>query len=355
MGADPQGWARRLGISREAVDIYNQAEVVDLHIESFVWTRVFGYDLADRHGEGALRGRFYSQVDLPRAREAGLAGAVFSIATNPFRRGRRRTTVLLDNLARLRASLERQPGVAVVADLAGYRRARAGGRLAAFVAVQGGNAFGGGAADLGEVPGDVVSRITLVHLSRSYLGAASAPGSGSKGGLTAEGRTFVQAMNERRILVDLAHASRRTFWDALAVHDGALPAIVSHTGVDGAHRSWRNVDDAQIRAIAEGGGSVGIMYHTSFLGEPFWSGRAAAVVRHLQHAIAAGGEDAVGLGSDWDGLIVPPRDLRTVHHLPVLVQRMLDAGFSPERIIKVLGANYLAVMGRIRPGVTPGS
>jgi membrane dipeptidase len=70
----------------------------------------------------------------------------------------------------------------------------------------------------------------------------------------------------------------------------------------------------------------------------------------LEHVIAVAGEDAVAIGSDFDGLIVPPADLRTVCALPVLVQRMLDRGFAPERVVKVLGANYLAVVSRLRPG-----
>jgi len=148
--------------------------------------------------------------------------------------------------------------------------------------------------------------------------------------------------------------STRGFWDALEVHDRDQPAIVSHTGVRGAHDSWRNVDDAQIRAIAEVGGVVGIMFHAGFLGEAFWSGRADAIVAHIDHAINVAGEDAVAIGSDFDGLIVPPADLRTVSELPVLVQRMLDRGYSAERVGKVLGANYLAVMARIRP-LGPGS
>jgi membrane dipeptidase len=62
------------------------------------------------------------------------------------------------------------------------------------------------------------------------------------------------------------------------------------------------------------------------------------------------GEEAVALGSDFDGLIVPPADLRTVSRLPVLVQCMLDRGFTVERVSRVLGANYLAVLARQRPG-----
>jgi membrane dipeptidase len=351
---------RALGISREAVELWDACEVVDAHVESFVWSRVLGYDLGRRHGPGLLGGSFYSQSDLPRMVDVRLGGAVLSIATNPFRRAGRRTATLLANLDRLRAAVDSHPDCVVVADHAAYRRARQAGRLACFLAVQGGNAFTE-PADLERVPDGLVSRITLVHLTHSPLGAPNAPGLRSRTaerGLTALGREMVEAMNARWVLVDLAHMSPRGFWDALAVHDRAQPAIVSHTGVRGVHDHWRNVDDAQLRAVAEVGGVVGVMFHSGFLGDRFWSGRADAVVDHLAHVVRVAGEDTAAVGSDYDGLIVPPADLRTVSRLPVLVQRMLDRQFGPERIAKLLGANYLRVVAAVRPGTasaTPAS
>jgi membrane dipeptidase len=348
--ADPGRWARRLAISREAVELYASCDVVDAHVESFVWTRVFGYDLARRHGAGLLGGCLYSQADLPRMVEAGLTGVVLSVATNPVRAASRRTATLLANLDRLRKVVEAHPGdLALVTDHAGYRRARDGGRLACFLAVQGGNALGS-PDDVGRLPAGLVSRVTLVHLTASSLGSPSAPSTRPGKGLTDEGRAYVAALDERRILVDLAHANRATFWDALAVHDRSQPAIVSHTGVRGVHDIWRNLDDDQVRAVAALGGVVGIMFHAAFLGDPFLGGRAEAVVRHVEHVIDVAGEEAVALGSDFDGLIVPPADLRTVSRLPVLVQCMLDRGFTVERVSRVLGANYLAVLARQRPG-----
>jgi membrane dipeptidase len=344
--------ARALGISREAVEIWDASEVVDAHVESFVWTRVAGYDLGRRHGPGLFGGCFWSQADLPRMVDAGLGGAVLSVATNPFRRRARRTETLLANLSRLRAAVDDCPDTVVVADHAGYRRARDDGKLACFLAVQGGNALGS-PADLEDVPDDAISRITLVHLTASPLGTSSAPGAPGprrRRGLTPLGARLVEAMNAHRVLVDLAHISADGFWDALDVHDRTQPAIVSHTGVRGVHDHWRNVDDAQLRAIAELGGVVGVMFHSSFLGDRFWSGRADAVVEHLAHVVRIAGEDTAAIGSDFDGLIVPPADLRTVTRLPVLVQRMLDRGFGPERIAKVLGGNYLRVVAAVRPG-----
>jgi len=349
VGADTGHWARRLRISTEAVELYAASEVVDAHVESFVWTRVAGYDLGHRHGRGLFNGRFYSQADLPRMMEAGLSAAVLSVATNPLRPRSGRTTTVVRNLARLRAAVEREGGrVAVVTDRAGYDSARAAGRLACFLALQGGNALGC-PDDVERLPPDLVSRVTLVHLTASPLGSPSAPSTRPGGGLTHGGRAFVEALNGARILVDLAHISARGFWDALEVHDRAQPAIVSHTGVRGVHDVWRNVDDDQIRAIAELGGVVGIMFHAGFLGRSFWAGRSEAIAAHIEHVINVAGEHSVAIGSDFDGLIVPPTDLPTVSELPVLVQRMLERGFSSERVTRVLGANYLDVVSRIRP------
>jgi membrane dipeptidase len=287
--------------------------------------------------------------------EAGLSGAVLSVATNPFRRTRRRLPTVITNLGRLRDAVDGFSGpVQVVSDHGEYRRARAEGKLACFLAIQGGNAADGPPGAVHHLP-DVVSRVTLVHLTRSRLGSPSSPWARDQG-LTGAGRDYVAALNRRRMLVDLAHASRKTFWDALDAHEPGLPPIVSHTGVCGVHRSWRNLEDDQVRAIADRGGVVGIMYHCGFLGGT----SAADAVRHLEHVVNVGGEDAAALGSDWDGLIVTPRDMRTVLELPRLVQGMLDRRWTPDRAGKVLGANYLRVVEAVRPGspgrpVTPAS
>ena len=151
-------------------------------------------------------------------RAAGFTGAVMSIATNPFRPLARRREVVRGNVARLRRLLE-AAGASVVTDAAGYRRARADGRLACFLALQGGNALT--ADDVAAPELADVSRITLVHLTRSRLGATSAPGGGGRRGLTAEGRHLVEAMAAHDVIVDLAHAGRATFWDALDVHPKA--------------------------------------------------------------------------------------------------------------------------------------
>lgn len=346
---DPEEWARSLGVSREAIDVYAGSDVLDLHVESFLWTRMAGYDLHRRHGTGLLDARFYSQVDLPRMETAGMTGSVFSIATQPLRPRSQRTATLLKNVARLRAVLDAYPGARVVSSHAEYLRARAEGRMGCFLAIQGGNALDSAPDDVERAP-EEITRITLVHLSNSTLGSTSSPLKLREGGLTAFGRDYVRRMNARRILVDLAHINERGFWDAVEIHDREQPLIVSHTGVRGVHDMWRNIDDRQLRAVADRGGVVGIIFHPGFLGPGREGNSARAIVRHMEHVVRVAGEDFVALGSDWDGMISTPRDMKTVTELPVLVQHMLDAGFGAERIRKILGGNYLRVMKAVRPG-----
>lgn len=345
---EPDAWARRLGVSREAVDLYVESDVIDLHIDSFIWARVFRYDLAREHDPELSGACFFCQVDFPRALKAGLSGATWVITTNPARTRRGRLRAFEKNLARLRALLGGYPELCVVRTLAEYRRARAAGQHGAFIGVQGGNALDG-ADDLAErlAPGWVL-RITLVHLTSSALGQTSSPAGDPRRGLGPLGRAYVEALNSARVFVDLAHIGRGGFFEALEVHDRALPPIVTHTGVSGVHRHWRNLDDDQLRAIADRGGTIGVMYHSSFLGDPPFSGRAERVFEHLAHIVATVGEDHASLGSDWDGAIVTPRDLPTCVELPRLVQIMLDHGWSPERVRKVLGANFLRCLEHLR-------
>ncbi len=75
----------------------------------------------------------------------------------------------------------------------------------------------------------------------------------------------MRRLNEKRIFVDLAHISKRGFWDAVEVHDKSQPLMVTHTGVSGVYEHWRNLDDDQLRAIADSGGTIGVMYQSSFL------------------------------------------------------------------------------------------
>jgi membrane dipeptidase len=345
-------WADSLKVSRAAIDLYLAAEPIDLHVDSFIWTRIFGYDLHARHGHGALGARFYSQVDLPRLREAQIAGAVFVISTNPFRTAKGRARVFEKNFSRLKNILiAASDDVQIVRTVSDFRAARQAGKLAAFLGIQGGNAIDRDedAANLLDdaEPFSSILRVTLVHLSNSRVGGTSAPLGGGQG-LTETGRGLIRALNARKVFVDLAHISKKGFWEAVETHDRTQPLIVTHTGVTGVTPHWRNLDDDQVKAIAKSGGVIGVMYQSSFLGDPMFRGKAESIIRHLEHIEKVAGPDVPALGSDWDGAIIPPRDLKTCLELPRLVQLMLDRGWTEDRVVRVLGQNFLHSLERLR-------
>ncbi len=347
---DPAARATELGISREAMDLYLESDVFDWHIDSFIWHRIFGYDLTERHDSGPFGARFFSQVDFPRIREGGLTGACWVITTNPAKVADERVNVFLENLRELRSIIDSVPAdFAFVTNAREYRAARAAGKHGAFIGIQGGNALDRDLSALDLIPDGAILRITLVHLSTSRLGVTSSPaGRARDRGLSAFGKDYVRRLNEKKIFVDLAHISREGFFDAVEVHDKSQPLIATHTGVSGVLPHWRNIDDEQIRAIAGTGGTIGIIYHGQFIDGAYFGGTLDGVCRHLEHIVKVAGDDFASLGSDWDGMICTPRDMPTCVELPRLADKLLSRGMKPESVKKILGGNAIRVIETLR-------
>ncbi len=344
---DVESVVRRLDVSREAVDLYRSSDVIDLHLDTFIWRRIFGYDLHTKHKGGPLGRHFMGHLDFPRALEAGLSGGCWVITTNPFRRASRREKVFHENLATLKAEIAKASDRIVhVRTAADYRAARAAGKHAAFIAIQGGNALDASPHALDVLANGDVVRVTVVHLTGSSLGGSSAPWPFAKDALTDAGKAYVRRLNEMNVLVDLAHIGRKSFFDAVAVHDPKKPFVVTHTGVEGVYPHWRNLTDEQVKAVANSGGFVGIMLQESFLGRsPVTLGR---FVDHIEHVMKIGGEDLPALGSDYDGMITPPLSLPTPLAYPRIVDEMLKRKFSETAIRKFLGGNVLRVIEAVR-------
>lgn len=348
---DAPALAARLGCSVEAVALARDADVIDLHVDTFIWTRTLGYDVLARHGGGPFGRRFGGHVDVPRMADGGVDGGMWSITTNPFRSASRRWDVFVENLAALRALIAGSKGALVeVHGVSEYRAARARGAHACFLAIQGLHAVEAAPEGVGSIPDDCVVRATLVHLTSSVYGGTSSPlGLAWDRGLTDAGRDAVRAMNARRVLVDLAHIAESAFWDAVAVHDKTQPLVDTHTGVSGVTPHWRNLTDAQLKAIADTGGVVGIIFAEEFLKRAGGPSDAGMIVEHVAHVIDVAGEDVPALGSDYDGMITPPPDVPGVDAYPKLVQHMLGRGWREERIRKVLGGNFLRALAMLRP------
>lgn len=337
------------GVSVEAVELLDDAHFIDLHLDLEVPVRLYGYDPLHRHPTATRPKIWFGHTDLPRVREARMTGVMYDIATNPIRPMGNRLATTQANVQRVVERLEGLPAdFGVARTRSDYDRIVADGRTACLITLQGANAVSADPSVIETELGQTLVRMTLVHLTTSDLGGTSSP-LGFDKGLTAKGREVVERMNAARMFVDLAHAGVKTFWDALEVHTSDLPPIVTHTGVRGVRDHWRNLDDDQIRAIADRGGVVGVMYQSNFLEPVYTWGRRASILDHIEHIIEVAGEDVPAIGTDYDGMIIPPGDLPDVTHHAVLVQDMLDRGWSEARIRKILGENFLRSFAEIRP------
>jgi membrane dipeptidase len=331
------------------------SEVIDLHVDTMIPARLFGYDPLQRHGPGLLRGRLFGHLDLPRIEEGGLTGAMWSITTHPFRSPAKRWRAFVANLSRLETLAQASDGRLVIAKDAGeYRLARARGAHVILPAIQGGNALEGAPEGAASIPGGAITRVTLVHLTDSCYGTTSSPlRFGKDRGLGARGHELVRQLDATRVFVDLAHISRPAFFEAVQAHNPSLPLIVTHTGVAGVRPHWRNLDDDQIRAIADTGGTIGIMFHQGFLRRPGGPRDADMVLEHMEHVAETVGDDHVSIGTDYDGFITPPRDLRDGLGYRTLVERMLARRWPEARIRGALGGNALRALELLRPAAAP--
>jgi membrane dipeptidase len=211
--------------------------------------------------------------------------------------------------------------------------------VGALLGIEGAHALEGDADKLDHFARRGVRYLGLTHFSAN---AAAYPaygiGRNDGEGLTDHGRELVRRAEALGVLVDLAHINRKGFLEACAL--ATRPLIVSHTGVLGVFEHWRNIGDDQLRAVAERGGVVGVIFCPQFVG----GDGAAQVARHLRHILDVCGEDTPALGSDWDGFIVPTGDLCDAAHLPLLTDALLAAGLREEVIGKILHGNVMRVL-----------
>jgi membrane dipeptidase len=318
---------------------------IDLHADTPVLMR-WGYDLGERHDPILPRAAAGFHVDLPRLREGGMAGQFFGLPSWPLRLpllgGPGRTVERL--LDALDAAERAYPESFVRVRSAGeVRAARAAGKLAGLCGIEGAHALEGELDRVGHFARRKVAYLGLLHFSANQAGApAFGRGRDELQGLTDWGRELVDTLNGERVIVDLAHLNRRGFLEAAA--RSRSPVIVSHTGVSGVHRHWRNIDDDQLRAVAGSGGCVGVIFSRRFLG----GDDLEIVCAHLEHMIRIGGEELPAIGSDYDGMVTPPEGLEDISRIPSLTAALLARGHREQAIERLLGGNILRVLEAVR-------
>ena len=338
-------WARELA-----------KDAVDLHADPLLW----GRNLLQRSSRG--------QVDVPRLQDVGASLEVFGVVTHSPRgmNVKANPTDALDSITPLavfslwppqtwtskreRALYEARrlqgfvgPELSLVrsrADLEILLQARAHGSrvVGALLALEGSQALEGDLHAVDVLYDSGFRMMAPAHFVDTAIGG-SAHGE-RKPGLTVLGRDWLRKLEERRIIVDLAHASAQTIDDVLAL--AKRPVVVSHTGVKGTCDSPRNLSDAQLLALARRGALVGIGYWS----EATCGTDARAAARAVKHAVDVMGISHVALGSDFDGAVAEPFD---VTGLPLLAAALREERLSDPEIRAVFSENALRFFSDMLP------
>jgi membrane dipeptidase len=164
-------------------------------------------------------------------------------------------------------------------------------------------------------------------------------------GLTARGRALIERCAELGIVVDLSHMNAAGFWDV--AHLDAGPLVASHSAAHALCPTSRNLTDAQLDAIGQSGGVVGIVFACPFLRADFADDPdtpLTLIAEHARYVADRIGPEHVGLGSDFDGATIPS-EVGGVEGLPRVLEAFTQAGFTEAEVDAIAWGNWRRVLG----------
>ncbi len=365
-------------VAARARELHTRAIVVDTHDDTT--QRLLSepaFDLGVRNSTGS--------IDISRMRQGGLDALFFSIYMPGDVTGPLAVKRALQQIDKVREAVRAHPReLKLATSVADIRRAVAERKVAALMGMEGGHMID---ADLGMLRVYAalgVRYMTLTH-SRNTTWADSSGDTAAHNGLTPFGKDVVRELNRLGVMVDVSHVSDKTFYDTLEVT--TAPVIASHSSCRAISDSPRNMTDDMLRALAKNGGVIMINYNAGFISETFRTAKPPAgvqaqldgaakqcgedeaclildwsriyheamsnrqmpavtwveIVDHIEHAVKVAGIDHVGLGSDFDGAIMP-LGMEDASKLPKITGELLKRGYSERDVTKILGGNLLRVM-----------
>jgi len=370
-------------ISEKARKLHFSSIVVDTHDDTTQRLLDPKFDFAERHSNG--------NIDIPRMRDGGLSAIFFSIWIPGKILGPEAAKKALDQIDAVHETVRRHPNDLVLATTADdVREAKKQNKIAALMGVEGGHMMGNNLAVLRTFASLGVRYMTLTHMENNEW-ADSSTAKPEHNGLTDFGQDVVREMNRLGIIVDISHVSDKTFYDVLAT--SKAPVFASHSSCRALCNAPRNMTDDMIRDLAKNGGVIQINYHVGFLSQQFRDYENAhpetekeineevkkrcaenqacrevagdqvvrdfmnagklpkvdwtLIVDHIDHAVKIAGVDHVGLGSDFDGAVMP-LGMEDVTRIPQITDALLKKGYSDSDIRKILGQNTLRVLSEVR-------
>jgi membrane dipeptidase len=319
-------------------------------------------------------------TDIPRLRKGGVGAQFWSayVSSSPDKAGVavKDTLEQIDVIHRLVRTYPETFALASTAD--DIVRIHKSGKIASLIGVEGGHSIDNSLGVLRMLYALGARYMTLTHAD-TLDWADSATDRPRHGGLTPFGESVVREMNRLGILVDISHVSADTMRQALRI--SRAPVIASHSSAYALAPHPRNVPDDVLKQVAKNGGMIMVNFYSGFItaegartmkeifqvfrdlrkkysqeadykealaqwrrDHPIPRGDVHDVVDHIEHIIKTAGVDHVGLGSDFDGIEISPRQLDDVSGYPYITQELLNRGYGREDIHKVLGGNVLRAL-----------
>lgn len=337
-------------ISRDVIKIKPRAAVVDTHSDTLIKivdneTWLPSVDIGDDTSFA---------IDIPKLKKGNINVQYFAAFTPGYytKDGKpdylKSNSRLLSLINAMYWTEHKNPQqIGLVSTVEDIRRLADEGKISAVLAIE-------GAYSLEEGTGKELLRqysdlgVRIIGLTWNYsnvLGEGAdcvyMDGTPSKEGLTEWGKEIVREMNRLGIMIDVSHMNERTFWDVLNVSN--KPVIASHSGAYALRKHTRNLKDEQIRAIAQKGGTVQVVFYPGFLSTSGNEAGVGTIVDHIEHIIKIAGIGHVGIGSDFDGAKMP-KGLENASMLPSLVKELRERGYNEEEIQKIMGENVMRVM-----------
>ncbi len=337
----------------EVREVHRSALLIDTHNDATSRT-VTGVDIGVASKAG--------HTDVPRLREGGVGAVFFAAYVAPtYAKDNHSANRALQMIDTVRHDIVAEhPKDFVLALTANdIVAAHKSGKIAALIGIEGGHAIEDSPRLIRDFYALGARYMTLTHTNTNSW----ADSSGDTGdtaiqhhnGLTDLGKQIVQEMNRVGMIVDISHVADKTFWDALET--SKAPIFASHSSCRALCNVPRNMTDEMIVALAKKGGVIQINFNCGFLRqrsadtEDSHTGRVRAtladVVAHIDHAVKIAGIDAVGIGSDFDGITCTPEGLDDVSKFPNLTRALLEKGYSAADIRKIYGGNTLRLMREV--------
>lgn len=358
--------------------------IADLHCDTALQMKR-GYDIARRHKD--------YHIDIPRLKEGRIDLQLFACLANPYIKGKSEYEMVNEYIYCLKTEIARNSDdISICHSAAEAIKAKKANKIAAVLTIEGGTALENDPEKIEYFQNKGIRLLTLVHEQSTDWCISWSDTNPAFQGLTESGREIIAEMNRLGIIIDISHCAASSADEAIVA--SLLPVVASHSCADSICPSGRNLKDKQIKAIADKGGLIGVTFvyfilsaelnrlsadlrkkypdeikkiselfvstmpeeelqvelskHASFINE-FESGlnserpTVKTVVDHIEYIINLGGIDCVAIGSDFDGMSMPPVGLEDCSKMPNILKELQSRGHNESDIEKIMGGNFMRV------------